>query len=192
MPPSWVDLCLDLAAVGAYYGWTAPTPDPDCIGERPSKSETGFAVFLGALAYFWSVGRGNKIPRVTSLFFHSGKGKVSMIPDVWSWEHEQAHDFHLKHISVIRVFPACILWRQKDNCLGIFFPLLFSKIFYLRQHCNFITWFILSYKTCSFNAETNIFTYHFLSYSVAALTTCVPSKDICRIYMLFILVSSKQ
>lgn len=51
--PSWVDPRPNLTAVG---GVVRLTPDPDCVGQRPSRSETGFAIFLSALAYFWSVG----------------------------------------------------------------------------------------------------------------------------------------
>lgn len=188
MSPSWVDSRPDLTAVG---GVVRLTSDPDCVGQRPSRSETGFAVFLGALAYFWSVGWLNKVPRVTSLFFHSGKGNA-----VWSVtcaveNMSMSVTFTSSTYHLLDFSMAVYCGYKKLTVWAFFSPLSFSWL--LWRNCDFITWFIRSYKTCSLNTKTHIFTFFFLSYSVAAFNNlCTFQRYLPGIYMVFFLVSSEQ
>lgn len=99
-------------------GRTELTSDP--LSWRATKSEIGFAVSLGALAYFWSVGRLNEGTTCDFYFFHSGKGEIGMIRDLWSGEHKQSPSLSPQAHMGCWIFPWLYIVETKANSLGIF------------------------------------------------------------------------
>lgn len=57
---------------------------------------------------------------MTSFFFHSGKGKVGVIRDLWSGEHKQSPALSPQAHMGCWIFPWLYIVETKANCLGIF------------------------------------------------------------------------
>lgn len=99
-----------------------PPHDRQLVGERVSQNERDLAVFLGAPAYFWTVGRVNGGIICDFISFHSGKGEVSVIRDSWSGEHKQGPSVFTSSTHHFMDFPCafmCILEKQKTS-VGMF------------------------------------------------------------------------
>lgn len=137
----WAPVQVWEAVGGVVRLDTTNTWPTACWRERASKNERDLAVFLGALAYFWSMRRVNEGTVCDFISFHSGKGEVSVIRDSWSWEHKQGPSFlHQAHTYQFIDFPCvclCVYCWDKSQ-VWLFFLCSHSRLFYLWQQYSFI------------------------------------------------------
>lgn len=156
------------------------TPDPNCWRESANKSEIGFAVSLGALAYFWSVGRLKESTMCDLIFVSTLEKEKSVWSVTCGVEHKKDLSLLPQAHIIYWIFPCLYIVETKSNCLGIFS--LFHSVGYATYDTIIILLDGLNVPTSLALSMQWSFSIKRLSYSVGTLTACVPSKDIYGVY----------
>lgn len=80
----------------------------------------GFAVSLGALAYFWSVGRLKEVTMCDLIFFSTLEKEKSVWSVTCGVEHKKDLSLLPQAHIIYWIFPCLHIVETKSNCLGIF------------------------------------------------------------------------